>query len=99
MGYKKICLDCRLTLNREFDIGNKGLTYPCPTCQKEMLLLPHRFRPPKKSNEQKWRAIEYLISQGFRYEHTFENVPENLRDAKVFWKKMQVRKEQMKKIF
>lgn len=92
MGHKKICLDCRLTLNREFDDGSKGLTYPCPNCQKEMILLPHRFRPPKKSDEQKWKVVEYLIGQGFRYEHTFRDVPENIRDAKEFWAELQRRK-------
>ena len=95
MGHKKICLDCRLTLNREFDDGSKRLTYPCPNCQKEMILLPHRFRPPKKSDEQKWKVVEYLIGQGFRYEHTFREVPENIRDAKEFWAELQRRKENL----
>jgi len=84
MGHKKLCLSCRLTLNRDFDDGSSGLKYPCPKCQKEMILLPHRFRPPKKSDEAKWKAVEFLIEQGFRYQHVFEDVPENLRDAKVF---------------
>lgn len=81
-------MDCKLTLNREFDDGSKNLKYPCPNCQKEMILLPHRFRPPKKSDVQKWKAVEYLLSQGFRYQHVSEVVPENLRDAKEFWSKL-----------
>ncbi len=98
MGYKKICLDCRLTMNRDFDDGSKELMYPCPNCQKKMTLLPHRFRPPKKSNEQKWKTVEYLLNQGFRYEHTIKDVPENLRDAKEFWNTLQTRKEELNKI-
>lgn len=92
MGHKKICLECRMTLNREFDDGSKGLNYPCPNCQNEMILLPHRFRPPKKSDEQKWKVVEYLLKEGFRYEHVSETVPENLRDAKEFWGRIKKRK-------
>ena len=88
MGHKKLCLDCRICLNRDFDNGNNEKKYPCPICRKEMILLPHRFRPPLKSNEGKWKAIEYLIEKGFRYEHTLCDVPENLRDAKAFWLKI-----------
>jgi len=89
MGHKKICLDCRLTLNREFDDGSTEMKYPCPKCQQQMILLPHRFRPPKKSDEKKWKAVEYLINQGFRYEKVGKTVPENLRDAKEFWVNLQ----------
>ena len=47
MGHKKLCLDCRLSLNRDFDPGS-DLKYPCPNCGNAMLLLPHRFRAQKK---------------------------------------------------
>jgi len=90
MGHKKICLDCRLTLNREFDDGNRQLKYPCPKCQKSMILLSHRFRPPKKIDENKWKVVEYLLNQGFRFEHTDDKVPENIRDAKEFWNKIKL---------
>ena len=53
MGHKKVCLDCKISFNREFDNGLE-LTYPCPECGKSMTLLPHRFRPPKKTDENKW---------------------------------------------
>lgn len=92
MGHKKLCLDCRLTLTRDYDNGSKDLHYPCPSCRKEMILLPHRFRPPKKSDEKKWKVVEYLLHRGFRYEHVVYDVPENLRDAKAFWQKIKDRK-------
>jgi len=92
MGHKKLCIDCKLCLNREFDDGSNELTYPCPNCQEGMILLPHRFRPPKKSDDQKWKVVEYLLNQGFRYEHIGETVPENLRDAKEFWTRLQQQK-------
>ncbi|MBE7177322.1 MAG: hypothetical protein INR69_13005 [Mucilaginibacter polytrichastri] len=102
MGHKKLCLDCKLSLNRDFDPGS-GLKYPCPNCGKTMLLLPHRFRPPKKNDEKGWNLVQFLIENGFRYQHIFENgielrehynrkikyvqYPDNIRDAKEFIEK------------
>jgi len=53
-----------------------------------MTLLPHRFRPPKKSDDEKWKVVEYLLDKGFRYEKVGRKVPENLRDAKEFWERL-----------
>lgn len=101
MGIKKVCLECKVTLNRPFDSGSE-LTYPCPECGKSMTLLPHRFRPPKKAEDKKWETVKFLIYNGFYYQHIYENVetkngitsyqnyiayPENLRDAKEFVEK------------
>lgn len=99
MGHKKVCLDCRVAFNRPFDSGS-GLTYPCPNCSKSMLLLPHRFRPPKKSDDKKWEVVEFLIRNGFYYQHivddglepkngetSHQNYPRNMREAKEFIKK------------
>jgi len=99
MGHKKVCLECRLTLNRPFDSGSE-LTYPCPECRKPMTLLPHRFRPPKKSDDKKWETVQFLIENGFYYQHIYETItettngikkfenlvtyPDNIRDAKEF---------------
>ena len=101
MGHKKVCLDCHICLNRDFDPGSE-LNYPCPECGKHMKLLPHRFRPPKKSDDKKWETVKYLIENGFNYQHIYKTVetkngvtsyenyaeyPENIRDAKEFVKK------------
>ncbi len=93
MGHKKICLDCKISFNREFDSGSE-LTYTCPECGKSMTLLPHRFRPPKKTDENKWEVVKFLIDNGFYYQHISEltkngNVkyvvyPDNLGEAKEF---------------
>jgi len=96
MGHKKICLKCRVVFNRDFDDGSTKQKYQCPSCRSEMILLPHRFRPPKKSEEHKWKTIEYLLDKGFRYEHTYFAVPENLRDAKVFWERIQKINQKLK---
>lgn len=102
MGHKKICLECRVTLNRPFDSGSES-NYLCPECGKPMKLLPHRFRPPKKSEDKKWETVKFLIDNGFHFQHIYENVtktvngftkseilatyPENMRDAKDFVEK------------
>jgi hypothetical protein len=98
MGHKKVCLECRLTLNRPFDIGSEQ-TYPCPECGKPMTLLPHLFKPPKKTEDKKWETVKFLIENGFYFQHIYEIVEtkngvtnyqnyakysDNLRDAKEF---------------
>lgn len=102
MGHKKVCLECKVTFNRPFDSGSK-LTYPCPKCGKEMKLLPHRFRPPKKNEDKKWETDKFLIDNGIYFQNIYENetktvhgviksenlvsYPENIRDAKEFVEK------------
>ncbi len=98
MGHKKVCLECKVTLNRPFDSGSE-LTYSCPECGKPMTLLPHRFRPPKKSEDKKLETVKFLIDNGFYFQHIYENIetkngitsyqnyvayPDNIRDAKEF---------------
>ncbi|GLU51965.1 hypothetical protein Dfri01_14260 [Dyadobacter frigoris] len=97
-----------MSLNRPFDKGSE-LNYPCPECGKKMTLLPHRFRPPKKSEEKQWETIRFLIEKGFYFQHIYEKVetkngvtsyknyvayPDNIRDAKEFVEKF---KEQARK--
>ena len=99
MGYKKVCLDCRLSLSRPIDFGSE-LSYPCPTYSKPMILLPHRFRPPKKSDDKGWDLVRFYIANGFLFQHIYDpnikttdqlnrrtefvEYPNNLRDAKEF---------------
>jgi len=61
-----------------------------------MILLSHRFRPPKKSDDKKWETVKYLIENGFYYDHVYQKseikngikiylnyakYPDNLREA------------------
>ena len=97
MGHKKVCLDCKLALNRGFDSSSE-FVYCCPNCGKPMTLYPHRFRPPKKTDERKWATVKYLFDHGFNYQHIYEinepeiikkhaTYPDNLREAKEFVEK------------
>ena len=96
MGAKHVCFACRKAVNVSY-----GATGPvrCPDCGAALVVLPHRFRPPKKREAQKWAAAQYLVAQGFWYQHLnpadFPNwttggygnhvrFPENLRVAKAF---------------
>lgn len=95
MGYKKVCLDCRKSFN-----DNTNNEMPCPHCGKAILFLSHRFRPPKKTDNEKWQTMKYLIENGFHYDHVYQKIetnnkgvtsyenyatyPDNLRDAKEF---------------
>lgn len=102
MGHKKVCLECKVSFNRPFDSGS-DLTYPCPECGKQMTLFPHRFRPPKKTENKKWETVKFLVENGFDYQHIYENItktingftkyenlvsyPENIKEAKEFVEK------------
>ena len=90
-----------MTLNRPFD-NDSELTYPCPECTNPMILLPHTFKPPKKTDDKKWETVRFLIENGFYYQPIFERIetrngvtsyhthvayPDNIRDAREFVKK------------
>ena len=96
MGVKHVCFSCRKAFNAPY-----GATGPerCPECGVAVVVLPHRFRPPKKRDAEKWAAVKYLVDQGFRYEHlnpmdfpiwargrygNYVRFPESVRGAKEF---------------
>lgn len=98
MGHKKVCLDCRECLNlaaSDYTVNN----YTCAKCNRQMIILPHRFRPPKKSDDKGWELVDFLIKNGFPFQHIYQEgssdffkkptdnyvaYPENIRDAKEF---------------
>ena len=99
MGAKHVCFACRKAANVPY-----GATGPvrCTDCGAELVVLPHRFRPPKKREADQWAAVRYLVENGFRYEHlapghypewattkfgNYVQYPENLREAKEFIEK------------
>nr|WP_298995195.1 hypothetical protein [uncultured Polaribacter sp.] len=57
--------------------------------------MPHRFRPPKKQDERKWNVVKYFVSEGFEYQHIYDDeiintyvpYPETMKQAKEFVKK------------
>ncbi len=94
MGHKKVCTACRLSFNRPDDFGIDR-TYPCPQCGASMLLLPHRFKAPAKTDAKKWEVVKFLIENGFPYQHIYKtengkrtdeyaDFPETLSGAREF---------------
>lgn len=101
MGHKVVCLECKKSFSQGTDYNDRKEAN-CPDCGKPMTLLPHRFRPPKKTEDKKWETIKFLIDNGFYYQHIYEVVetkngvtnyqnyakyPDSLRDAKEFVEK------------
>ncbi|RMA56274.1 hypothetical protein [Ulvibacter antarcticus] len=95
MGNKLICTNCQ----KSFNYGNIS---NCPECGNERIKMPHRFRPPKKDDTEKWKVVKFLIDNGFYYQHItdggidsdyynrvrkYVEYPDNMRDAKIFVKK------------
>lgn len=88
MGHKKVCLECR----KAFSIYNNGaeeVKLTCPQCGVKVVLMPHRFRPPKKEDIKQWSLIRFLIENGFLYQHVYENhqyvkYPSSMDEAKEF---------------
>jgi hypothetical protein len=75
MGHKKVCLNCREAFNSnpDFEIQS-GLV--CPECGQKMTEVNHKFRPPKKSDLKAWNVSQFLIKNGFLYQHIYENFDE-----------------------
>ena len=101
MGHKVVCLDCRKSFSQGTDFEDRKEAV-CPDCGQPMILLPHRFRPPKKTDIKKWETVKYLVENGFCFQHIYEaketkehynrtenyvEYPENLKDAKEFVEK------------
>ncbi len=98
MGQKVVCLNCKKSYNTGTDFNDRRDSI-CPECGKPMIHLPHRFRPPKKTDSKKWDTVKYLIGNGFYYQHIYEIIenegtvgprqiqvdyPENIKDAQEF---------------
>ena len=63
MGNRKwACFDCRTTYNREHSV--------CPKCGGKMRFMGLYFKPPKRSKDKEWQAIETLIDAGVIYNHS-----------------------------
>ena len=90
MGYKNVCLDCKKAYSLGTDF-TKFRDQVCPECNTPMVFLSQRFRPPKQTDERKWRTVRFLVEHGFIYQPIFTNhgkdqvgYPDNLKDAEAF---------------
>ena len=73
MGYKNLCIECRKTFNMGTD--TQSIRHAdCPDCKNPMILMTHRFRPPRKQDDRKWKVVRFLIDNGFYYQHVYSRI-------------------------
>lgn len=94
MGYKNICIDCRLSFSEGNSLEKMNKTKPCPKCKKTMTFVHQKFKPPKKSDNKQWEKVTFLLKNGFRFEPIFIEIkngvfmpvayPKTLSEAKEF---------------
>lgn len=71
MGHKVVCLNCYRVENLGTDLTNLKIGY-CLLCSKKMIFVNHNFRPPKKTEYKKWEVVKFLISEGFPFQHIYQ---------------------------
>lgn len=93
MGYKIICTECRTSYSKGNDPENL-FESNCSSCGQKMILVDHKFKPPKKSEIKKWQVVKLLVENGLTFQAVHEklekgvylrvNYPKNLSEAKEF---------------
>lgn len=69
----------------------------CPDCGTKMYFVSHHFKPPRKTDDKKWKVVRFLIEKGYNYDHIYERIddgvyqqlgkyPETMKDAEEFVK-------------
>lgn len=94
MGYKILCLSCRLTFSIGNNLETMPKTRPCPLCKKPMVFVSQKFKAPKRKDTKEWEKVSFLISHGFYFDSVYKEVkrgvwlpvpyPKTLREAKAF---------------
>lgn len=77
------CFNCRKSF--KIQPSEKTKEHYCPECNSQLHDMGRNFRPPRKSDKNKWKVIEKLYSAGFRFlgsgMHDGDKLPENLCDV------------------
>lgn len=94
MGYKNICIDCRLSFSEGNNLEKMNKNKSCPECGEIMTFVHQKFKAPKKSDDKQWKKVAFLIENGFRFEPIFIEIkngvfmpvsyPKTLSEAKEF---------------
>jgi DNA-directed RNA polymerase subunit RPC12/RpoP len=93
MGYKKVCFNCRKAFS-VYTNNAETINLTCPECGGTTAFLKHKFRPPKRNDLRQWDTIQFLVDNGFLFDHVYKQVesggyeqvayPETMEEAKVF---------------
>ena len=96
MGYKNVCINCRISLSEgtNYELFNTNKT--CPICKGKMYFVNEKFKAPKKSNDKEWKIIEYLLLSGYDFRnpiygaerYMYFEFPKNLEEAESFIRKI-----------
>ena len=78
------CFECRKSYKRPFE--KYILVRKCPECGGAAVDLGRKFQPPKKSDIEKWKTVQFLYEHGFTYRSLEERrrYPEDLKSAREF---------------
>ena len=92
MGYKSVCLYCRKSFSQGTDYTKFKSDKVCPDCGKPMAFLSEKFKPPKKTDNEKWKVVKFFVENGFDYStkiggDVFIGYDETLEEAKEVVKK------------
>ena len=100
MGYKNVCINCRISLSEgtNYELFNTNKT--CPTCKGKMYFVNEKFKAPKKTNDKEWKIIEYLLLSGYDFRNPYcgreqciyFEFPKNLQEAEAFIREMRTLK-------
>ena len=92
MGYKNVCINCRISLSEgtNYELFNTNKT--CPTCKSNMYFVNEKFKAPKKSNDKEWKIIKYLLLSGYDFRNPYcgheqciyFEFPMSLQEAEAF---------------
>ncbi len=96
MGYKNVCLDCKISFCIGNDFANL-IESNCPNCSTKIISVNQKFKPPKKSDAKAWKTVRLLVENGFRFQSVYEpiqkgvylkvNYPNTFAEAETFVKK------------
>lgn len=91
MGYKNVCVNCHTAFSTGMDY-NDVREAKCTRCDEQMILVNHKFKPPKKADADGWKLVRFLLDKGFRFDAAYDEnyirvqYPKTLEEAKEFVK-------------
>ena len=80
------CLNCRKSFKRTYSEDSKK----CPHCGENAINLGRHFKPPKRSDDEQWEKVQFLIDNGFAFHKIYDDngehipYPKTLSEAKEF---------------
>ena len=89
MGYKNVCVNCRISLSEgtNYELFNRNKT--CPTCKGKMYFVNEKFKAPKKSNDKDSKIIDDFRNPYCGHEQCiYFEFPKNLQEAEEFIREM-----------